>query len=117
MDATMSTSGRVVVTDHAGQYGGMSERRMWTVGSISVRRYAAGGEWYVDEVGPDDSGDESWFESRTAADRYAEVRAEQLADEQEAEDAEEARDAVEALLKSNKAAEVLEALRAAGLID
>jgi hypothetical protein len=117
MNATMGRNGRVSVTEHAGQYGGMAERRMWTVGSVSVRRYSAGGEWYVDEVGPDDSGDESWFESKHAADRYAEVRAEQLADEQEAEDAEEARDAVESLLAGNKAAEVLEALRAAGLID
>jgi hypothetical protein len=116
MDATMSTNGRVVVTDHAGQYGGMTERRMWTVGSVSVRRYAAGGAWYVDEVGPDDS-DESWFESRRAADAYAEVRAKQLADEQEEQEQEDARDAVDALLKGGKAALVMEALREAGLID
>jgi hypothetical protein len=117
MNATMSTNGRVRVSDHAGGYGGMTERRMWTVGSVSVRRYSAGGSWYVDEVGPDDSGDESWFESRTAADRYAEVRAEQLADEQEEQEQDEARETVDALLKGGKAAMVMEALREAGLID
>jgi hypothetical protein len=90
MDATMSTNGRVVVTDHAGQYGGMTERRMWTVGSV---------------------------ESRRAADAYAEVRAKQLADEQEEQEQEDARDAVDALLKGGKAALVMEALREAGLID